>query len=175
MERWDKFNLFDVIRGVLPPDFIERVLEQKGWKWNSKLDWQGKPFRDTDIYAIDPTNLDPAYAQMIYDWNKANYNFELDENPLTYAQLCRYTKGHFFDMHQDLGAGEVSRRKISVVTMFSDPSDYEGGQLEFPNFEVPLQRGDTVVFPSYVPHSVKPITAGQRWTLVSWFCGPPFR
>jgi PKHD-type hydroxylase len=35
-----------------------------------------------------------------------------------------------------------------------------------------LQPGDAVVFPSFVNHSVTPITSGTRQSLTGWIKGP---
>jgi len=36
-------------------------------------------------------------------------------------------------------------------------------------------KGSVVVFPSFVWHRVKPVTAGTRYSLVIWNLGWPFR
>jgi len=61
---------------------------------------------------------------------------------------------------------------------------YKGGELEFrpphPNEEKIhvcdqiLPKGSLVVFPSFVPHRVKPVTEGERYSLVMWNLGNPF-
>jgi len=35
--------------------------------------------------------------------------------------------------------------------------------------------GTMVIFPSYVPHRVVPVTSGTRKALVVWAAGPAFR
>ena len=42
------------------------------------------------------------------------------------------------------------------------------GQYQVPD----LRTGDAVVFPSNLcfPHEVRPVTAGTRYVLVTWFC-----
>ena len=39
----------------------------------------------------------------------------------------------------------------------------------------PNPKGSIIVFPSYVLHQVKPVTAGLRYSLVVWTLGYPFR
>ncbi len=48
----------------------------------------------------------------------------------------------------------------------SDPSDYTGGALEFPNATATTARGAAIVFPSYTMHKVHPVTRGRRSSLV---------
>jgi PKHD-type hydroxylase len=81
--------------------------------------------------------------------------------------------------HQDIGGGMSSLRKLSTVTQLSDPADYDGCRLRlFSNMDSDpgkVERGDTLIFPSYLPHCVTPITRGTRYSLVSWVTGPAFR
>ncbi len=78
-------------------------------------------------------------------------------------------------------------RKLSVTCSLSDPKKYKGGELEFdfrnrdPKIiskkvctEI-MPRGSIVVFPSHVWHRVKPVKKGERYSLVIWNLGYPFR
>lgn len=82
-----------------------------------------------------------------------------------------------YGWHQDYGSG-ISR-KLSVVLQLTDPSRYEGGNLEVLTSGNPIvvrkQRGLLAVFPSYTLHQVTPVTRGIRQTLVTWVTGPAFR
>jgi len=84
-----------------------------------------------------------------------------------------------YNWHQDIGGGQSSLRKLSTVTQLSEPADYDGCRLRLftsNDFDPEkIQRGDTVIFPSYLPHMVTPITRGRRYSLVSWVTGPAFR
>lgn len=84
-----------------------------------------------------------------------------------------------YEWHQDIGGGMSSLRKLSTVTQLSEPSDYEGGRLRmFTNCDFDpghVARGDTMIFPSYTPHCVTPLTSGRRYSLVSWVTGPALR
>lgn len=84
-------------------------------------------------------------------------------------------------------------RKISVTVNLSSANDYNGGELMFfnPTYlsaysekigesktytpkEV-CDRGSAIVFPSFTPHKVSPITMGTRYSLVAWFLGQPWK
>ena len=78
------------------------------------------------------------------------------------------------------------QRKVSVVCNITDPSEYEGGQLEIvdptmgPDIEdryikIKKDRGLLTVFPSFLYHRVTPITKGTRYSLVCWLKGPEFK
>ena len=70
-------------------------------------------------------------------------------------------------------------RKLSLTIQLSDPSDYEGGDLEILRGGSPEQtvrgKGATVIFPSYMLHRVTPITKGTRRSLVLWLGGSHFK
>jgi PKHD-type hydroxylase len=91
-------------------------------------------------------------------------------------QFTKYTEGQHYDWHSDIAPGDVSpvRRKLSVVCLLSDPSEFEGGSLEIEGVEIEggLKRGSVIVFPSEYRHRVTPVTKGIRRTLVLWLSGP---
>jgi PKHD-type hydroxylase len=82
-----------------------------------------------------------------------------------------------YNWHQDFGTG-VSR-KLSNVVQLSDPSEYEGGNLQIMTNSgvqrIRKKRGLAVAFPSFTFHTVTPVTAGTRQSLVAWVSGAPFR
>lgn len=86
--------------------------------------------------------------------------------------------GHY-TWHVDKGNAVQAPRKLSVVIQLSDPSEYEGGNLELLLGSQPLvlkkQQGLLYTFPSYTLHRVTPVTAGKRRTLVVWLTGPKFK
>jgi PKHD-type hydroxylase len=93
-------------------------------------------------------------------------------------QLGRYAEGDFYDWHADLAADVSALRKLSLVVQLTPPEDYDGGELEFFPHPVraPRERGTIVVFPSWMPHRVLPVTRGARYSIASWIAGAtPFR
>jgi PKHD-type hydroxylase len=83
-----------------------------------------------------------------------------------------------FDWHVDQNPFAVPR-KLSLTLQLTDPSEYEGCDLQFyagQNVETaPRARGTLVAFPSYVLHRVTPIVSGRRKAIVAWVSGPQFR
>lgn len=86
-------------------------------------------------------------------------------------------EGHY-SWHLDIGPTNECTRKLSLVIQLSDPSDYEGGDLEIMASSNPeqiiKQRGLVAAFPSFILHRVTPVTKGIRRTLVVWVAGPDF-
>lgn len=109
-------------------------------------------FFDFDIWGFVE---DLQYT--IYKDNDSHYNWHLDRG----------------------GATADTPRKLSLVLQLSDPSEYEGGDLEiFVGHEptkMEKKKGLVVAFPSFMLHRVTPVTKGIRKTLVVWLTGPRFK
>ena len=76
--------------------------------------------------------------------------------------------------------GVLYERKLSCSLVLSNPDDYVGGELQFHYgrffFEtMKPEIGSIVVFPSWLPHRVRPIKSGERISLVAWMNGPAFK
>ena len=117
-------------------------------------------------------------ADLVRSANETSFQFELAgfTEPL---QLAQYSSAQFYDWHLDLGNDKFSIRKLSFIVQISDENSYEGGEVEVYCEKEPRvmerQRGSIIVFPSYILHRVKQVTQGERWSLVGWIGGPPFR
>lgn len=104
-------------------------------------------------------------------------------------QLAQYLPGGHYDIHADGNGSHYSvhnmpddpilhghTRKMTMTILLND--DFEGGEMEFveyPNRAMPATVGSITMFPSFMPHQVKPVRAGTRYSLTAWFVGPPFK
>ena len=110
-------------------------------------------------------------------------------------QITRYKKGGFYYFHFDGRGDHLSVydmpdneffhgnvRKLSMTVLLND--NYEGGEFQFATYrkeeckiDTPEfnKTGSVIVFPSDVEHRVAPVTKGIRYSLVTWFLGPPFK
>ena len=154
---------------------------------NSKVTWLDEPWiwREVIPYAEE--------ANKQAGWN---FQWEVSEP----AQFTRYDVGQHYEWHCDSFLEPYNRpdtnlhgkiRKLSMTISLSDPSEYEGGNLEFcmqndldprENRKKAMRecteirpRGSIVIFPSFVYHRVKPVTKGCRYSLVVWNCGQPWK
>lgn len=119
------------------------------------------------------------FAQMATQANAQMWGFDLT-GMLEDLQYTVYPEGAgHYTWHMDVDRGLAAQRKISITMQLSDPSEYEGGELEiFTSSNVvqaPKTQGTAILFPSYFMHRVKPVTKGTRRSLVLWVSGPPFR
>ena len=106
------------------------------------------------------------------------YQFDLRgfHEPLQYT-VYHHSEGGHFNWHID--QGPQPPRKLSLTLQLTDPSRYEGGDLQFNTgtkpVTAPKDRGVAIAFPSFVLHRVTPVTAGTRRALVAWVTGPSFK
>ena len=96
------------------------------------------------------------------------------------GQFTHYLTGGFYEWHMDndvMGIRQQPVRKISMTLLLSDPSTFEGGELEFMSKgkTAKLKQGQAIFFASWLQHRVKPVTRGERKSLVMWFGGPSFK
>lgn len=105
-----------------------------------------------------------------------NYDITGHEN----VQFGSYgPKGHYgWHMDTFLLSGQPVERKVSVICLMSDPSEYEGGDLEiqlYNDYKVDMKKGQLIAFPSILQHRVIPIISGIRNSAVIWLNGPRMR
>ena len=84
-------------------------------------------------------------------------------------RCIRYQNKAEYRIHHD--HAELNARALSMVLFLND--DFEGGQLEFPYFDVTIkpETGKMALFPSNFPyaHIAHPVEEGTKYTLVTWF------
>lgn len=118
-------------------------------------------------------------ANIVKELNAQYYNFDLygfcEDMQFT---IYEETESHY-TWHIDMGDNSNAPRKMSIVLQLSDPSEYEGGELQVRTRAEPetvnKQKGLATMFPAYTLHRVTPVTKGARYTLVIWVCGPAFK
>ena len=105
----------------------------------------------------------------IWSVNRQFFQFELT-GCYEPAQLGSYSdkdSGHY-DWHIDSGLETATvPRKLSMSLLLSDPSEFEGGELQIMSesdkvINVEQKRGRAWFFPSWTLHRVTPVTKGLR-------------
>ena len=138
--------------------------------------------RITTISWIPFKEMPEMYKDIEKAMLQANNNhFGFDGMQLSEpGQFTHYLTGGFYEWHMDNDVQAKHQppvRKISMTLLLSDPSAFDGGELEFidDEKEVKLKQGQAVFFASWLRHRVKPVTRGERTSLVMWFGGPSFK
>ena len=133
----------------------------------------------TWLYASD--NLEWVFRKItdvVLFLNNKYFNFDifgLNEG----LQFTNYkAPSDKYKKHVDRALG-ILVRKLSLSIQLTDPKDYEGGELilyeEEKGKEMQKEQGTLILFPSYIMHEVKPVTKGERNSLVSWVTGKQFK
>jgi PKHD-type hydroxylase len=140
-----------------------------------------KDVRDSDIAWIHPCEHSQwLFERLAIITSTINHQqFMYDIIGVDALQYTKYNIDQHYTWHWDVEFGwQNFQRKISAVMMLTGPDEYEGGELEVcnnGNFEdtqvLKPNKGDIVFFASWMPHRVRPVTSGERKSLVMWVMG----
>jgi PKHD-type hydroxylase len=139
--------------------------------------------RESNICWLDQTDdlnwLFTKIAQTCLEINKLYFRFDLNG----IAEQLQFTNykapSGKYGKHIDRVGEGMTVRKLSISIQLTDPKEYEGGELILYGKDEPdimdKEQGTLIVFPSYILHEVKPVTRGERNSLVCWITGKPFK
>ena len=152
-----------------------------------------KKTRITDVaWTNDQWVYDTIWPFMMQANAEAGWRYDIKSAES--SQITRYKKGGFYKFHRDGQGCHLAKynsptnaflhdnvRKLSMTVLLNE--SFEGGNFEFASYgkevcditPIEMNQGDIVVFPSFMEHRVAAITKGIRYSLVTWFLGPPFR
>jgi SM-20-related protein len=156
----------------------------------------GKIVLDEEVrkaYDVDMSLAAKAriYALLLARKEELESHFNVVLTDCQQPAFLAYKMGDFFHRHPDNTHEanlplSIKRRKISVVVFLNDnaaqdvPETFSGGELTFYGLlndprlgdkGIPVQsrQGLLIAFPSHVKHEVRPVTRGERFSIVSWF------
>lgn len=153
---------------------VESANYNAGWKW------------DIDFY--EPFQFTVYNPSGFYGWHRDG---DSDHHGIFKRYIPGVTHNDYYDSKlpasYTTNPGMVGKiRKISVTINLNAPGDYEGGDLKFDfgehtgdgvryhTCEEIRPQGSAIIFPSFLPHCVTPVTKGTRYSLVLWCLGRPF-
>jgi PKHD-type hydroxylase len=95
-----------------------------------------------------------------------------------FPQVFKYSETDFYKMHVDLNPMAPSR-KLTFIINLSDPAECTGGNIEFLNVDTTAmsieEQGSCLIFPSYTPYSISPITVGSKYFIIGHVHGALFK
>jgi PKHD-type hydroxylase len=186
----DNKEFFYIIRNVLNDALLEELeqyvkqhdLLQPAKFITDEADGDQNPnVRVTEIAWIDTRSNSDLYSKLTAVTTKANH--EYFNFILTYIETLQYSvypPGGHYKCHADAALKGINgdARKLSFSIGLNDEDEYQGGELEIwtggDNKIFKLHKYEMVLFPSWIPHQVHPITKGTRKSLVGWIHGPDF-
>lgn len=154
---------------------VHKANEAAGWNW----EWDySEPFQFT---VYNPGGLYSWHTDGYSDHTKRYKRYIHGITPEPLKPDGRFPSNHVVDNNM---VGKI--RKISVTINLSGPGSYDGGNLmfdlgqhsdseQFYECTEIRDKGSMIVFPSFLPHCVTPITRGTRYSLVLWNLGKPFK
>jgi hypothetical protein len=181
------------VRDAVPTELRTKILQEyaKSDEWKPALvvgsEDVKKEIRDVDAIGIsEPTiternsavrktidaelftcasSVISKYAENYKDFTKIK--IEKDDG----YTLLRYQAAQFYAEHTDASSDILFQRTVSCSFAVND--DYEGGEWSFFSgaHTQRLNAGDAILFPSsfLFPHSIRPVTSGVRYSIVTWF------
>jgi PKHD-type hydroxylase len=160
-----------------PEKIIPAKIKENGGSRNGRL-------RRTDIAFLEETPaFDDIYKRLssaVTEVNAGYFKFALTHIETLQYSMYRAEDQGFYDIHTDATLKGVNGicRKLSFSIQLNNPNEFEGGNLVFhdsnPGNIVRLKQNQIIFFPSFLPHSVSPVTRGVRKSLVGWVIGPDF-
>jgi PKHD-type hydroxylase len=178
----------------LTEEDIQILLSQPGWDSNEEGGVGNKTeghvvdanVRRTKVGWLEPTPETFAVwtkiAEVISEVNRQFFHFELTGvyEPIQLAHYKAEEESHY-TWHTDATFNDRGApRKLSMVLLLTDPSEFEGGELQVmmsggaPE-TLELKKGRAWFMPSVTLHRVTPVTKGVRKSAVVWVGGPAFK
>ena len=150
-------------------------------------------YRKSDVVWLNEKWVRDLVIPYMWKANEeAGWNFIIDK--IDRIQLTRYEVDGFYDWHRD-GMSDTPAsikspghpdegkvRKLSMTILLND--DYVGGEFQYSDYTeekvthniIPSKKMGTIfIFPLFKEHRITSITKGIRYSLVTWFLGPPFK
>lgn len=147
--------------------------------------------RSTGWVQVEPDLVELVEQRLAQVRPEVEKHYRVPLTNLQRLQFLVYRKGDFFHRHTDRSEGDdapplLRSRRVAAVIFLNGEGDpatseaFRGGELTFYGlFEpaaaetlgVPLaaEEGLLVTFPADVMHEVRPVEAGERYTIVTWF------
>ena len=171
------------IPALLTPDEVRhcrQALESATWqdgrttaghvaaqvKSNQQLPLDSKTGQQIGDLLLDRLGRNPLFMSAALPLKVLPPRFNRYEGGGTYGN---HIDNAFFNIP---GTAIKVRSDISTTVFFSDPEEYEGGELivedTFGQQSVKLAAGDAIVYPGTSLHRVNPVTRGTRYASFFW-------
>ena len=172
----------------LEPDVIKNINKtineryyQVEDKNNGATDADGKYLKNIEPKNIYLKDLPETLLDILHmGFYVCHHNFGLTTFPLNRWDSLLYNvyssdiQGHYGE-HSDLSISSLWDTKMTLLINLSE-GDYEGGDLIVNKTVTDFKKpGSAVLFKSYLPHEVTPVTKGERISLAYYINGPKFK
>jgi len=170
-------------KGAIPGKVVDCLLEEvsddqlfKGTTHQTvEFGYEKNPdVRKSDIMLFESRHWFAGALSNIALESNINAGWQLAVTQPDALQVAYYGPEQYYDWHPDsiLFTSEPMIRKLTVICMLTNRSEYEGGILELEETDpIDFDKGDVIVFPSILKHRVTPVKSGLRKTATMWIIG----
>lgn len=181
-------EIWAYVEKAFSPEECESIIEigKKIGFDDGKVSDKGKI--DFDIRKSKISFLDTKDGSIEWIYRKTTdlvngINSQFWKFDLSYIEVLQFTtytqQDDFYGKHIDHGTNTPVYRKLSFSIQLSDQDTYKGSDLLMHagnnHTNTRRDRGTIIFFPSFILHEVTPLISGERYSLVGWVCGPPFK
>jgi len=162
------------VKGFMSPEDAETI-HKHAVKFGESFNMHGNNEKEFKVYTYHEIeanekpvlSLMQEYAHKVYEHVLKTYGGEFENFNPHKTHIARFETGHGMHDHYD------SSRPNDIATIVYLNSDYEGGEIHFPDYDISIkpEPGDLLCFPDQPKfvHGVKEITSGTRYTTPRWF------
>jgi hypothetical protein len=188
IERIENEQGFDdcyIVHDAVSEAFCDKLIQEYSKTEVEKLPPHiggGSNYIDLDIRNVQRLQL-PLYAGIgatltAIGLNVNNTKWKYDITHSNQSEFLMYDVKGKYETHVDtFHKLSNETRKLTILVFLND--DFEGGKFYIANGHERMypeqNKGTVLIFPSFMPHGVEPITKGIRYSIVTWMVGPYFK
>ena len=121
-------------------------------------------YKDRQESTILQLNRRVVSPQVIYELSKRHWFFKyLSRTQHDSTLVSYYQQGDYYKSHDD------ESFITAIYYTWKEPKSFEGGDIYFGDFKVPIENNSVLVFPSYTEHRVSEVTSGLGRYAISQF------
>jgi PKHD-type hydroxylase len=179
----DQTNLYAFWNNVFSKEECQKIINIAKHKGLIKATTTGESdVRNSNISWLNPTDdMEWAFSRVsdiVLNLNERFFKFDLFGINEGFQFTNYVAPSGKYGKHVDRTMN-IPVRKLSISIQLTNPDEYEGGELYLYDGEketlMDKTQGTLILFPSYVLHEVKPVTKGERNSLVTWVTGKQFK
>lgn len=178
-----KLESFYTLPKIISNGFCENLIKEYSKDETEKeLPYIGDGAIDYDIRNVKrvllPMNVGIGGTLTSIGLNANNEFWKFNVTHSNQTEFLMYEVGGKYEEHIDTEIKHSNTtRKITVLAILND--EFEGGKFYIKNghekFYPQQNKGDVIIFPSFLTHGVEPVTKGKRFTTVTWLVGDFFK
>lgn len=129
--------------------------------------------RDVRICYLHPDDAPWAFTKIAGTFARHNaWGFALS-GIVEPMRIQKYGVSGYTRPHVDYDYTSTDQSKITAIVPLVPSRSWSGGDLTVADRRTArIDRGDCLLFPSFVWHAVSPVTRGERVVLSAWAAGP---